>query len=74
MKIFIKLNTQTKLSKQLLIYRQNILVIKNYPIKLLINDELGAFGSLKQLNKKQTLDELDVEGIVAKITKIPKKL
>ena len=39
-----------------------------------IIDELGAFESLKQLNKKQTLDELDVEAIVAKITKILKKL
>ena len=49
---------------------------KKLPDKAIdIIDELGAFESLKQLNKKkQTLDELDVEGIVAKITKIPKKL
>ena len=48
---------------------------KKLPDKAIdIIDELGAFESLKQLNKKkQTLDELDVEGIVAKITKIPKK-
>ena len=48
---------------------------KKLPDKAIdIIDELGAFESLKQLNKKkQTLDELDVEAIVAKITKIPKK-
>ena len=49
---------------------------KKLPDKAIdIIDELGAFESLKQLNKKkQTLDELDVEGIVAKITKSLKKL
>ena len=48
---------------------------KKLPDKAIdIIDELGAFESLKQLNKKQTLDELDVEGLFLKSQKYLKKL